>query len=133
MVVILSILLVVVFGVIACFHVYWAAGGRWGIEHAAPVNEHGKKFLNTGVVACLVVAAGLILFSAYYLMLPSGMLSLAGWIIPFIFLIRAIGDFRYVGFFKKVKSSTFAELDTKFFSPLCLVIAALGFTVKLLY
>lgn len=132
MVLIFSILLVVVFGVIACLHVYWAAGGRWGIEHAAPVNEYGNKFLDTGVVACLVVAAGLILFSVYYLMLPSGMLSLAGWIIPSIFLIRAIGDFRYVGFTKKVKSSTFAELDTKFFSPLCVVIAGLGFAVKLL-
>jgi hypothetical protein len=72
------------------------------------------------------------LFTSYYLILPSGMLASIGWIIPAIFLIRAIGDFKYVGFTKKVKSSTFAELDTKFFSPLCLVIAALGFAIEFL-
>jgi hypothetical protein len=131
MVVVSSGILIVIFSVLAGLHLYWAAGGRWGIEHAAPVNERGKKFLNTGVAACLIVAAGLALFGAYYLILPSGMLAIMGWIIPFIFLIRAIGDFRYVGFSKKVKSSTFAELDTKFFSPLCLMIAALGITIKL--
>jgi hypothetical protein len=125
-------ILIVVFGLLACLHLYWAAGGRWGLEHAAPVNEQGKKFLRTGVAACLIVAAGLVLFSIYYLVLPSGMLGSIGWIIPVIFLLRAIGDFRYVGFAKKIKSSTFAELDTRFFSPLCLVIAALGFTVKFL-
>ena len=117
---------------IALLHVYWAAGGRWGIENAAPTDENGRRFMNTNVVACLVVAAGLALFGAYYVMLPAGIWAVAGWIIPSIFFIRAVGDFRYVGFFKKVKSSTFAELDTKFFSPLCLMIAALGFAVKFL-
>lgn len=129
---IFSILLVINFGALSFLHMYWAFGGRWGIENAAPVNEAGKKFLNTGVMPSLVVAVGLALFSAYYIILPSGVLAIAGWIIPSIFFIRAIGDFRYVGFFKKVKSSTFAELDTKFYSPLCLVIAALGYSVQLL-
>lgn len=125
-------LLITIFALIACLHLYWAAGGRWGIEHAAPVNEQGKKILDTGIAACLVVATGLTLFAVYYVVKPSGMFSVIGWIIPSIFLIRTIGDFKYVGFFKKVKSSTFAELDTKFFSPLCLVIAALGFAVQFL-
>lgn len=127
-----SIILVIVFSALAGLHIYWAIGGHWGIENAAPVNEQGKKFLNTGTVPSLIVAAGLTLFGLYYLILPSGMFGFAGWVIPSIFLIRAIGDFRYVGFTKKVKSSTFAELDTKFFSPLCVVIAALGFVVRFL-
>lgn len=127
-----SVLLIVIFSAIAMLHFYWAIGGRWGSEHAAPVDQQGKKFLNTGVAPCLVVGTGLLLFAAYYVILPVGIFGIAGWIIPTIFLIRSIGDVRYVGFTKKVKSSTFAELDTKFFSPLCLVIAALGYTVKLL-
>lgn len=131
-VLICSTILVIIFSTIAMLHFYWAMGGRWGIEQSAPLNEQGQKFLNTGIVSCLVVAVGLVLFAVYYLILPSGMLAVTGWIIPSIFLIRAIGDFRYVGFTKKVKNSRFAELDTKFFSPLCLIISALGFVVKLL-
>lgn len=126
-----SVLLIIMFTAIALLHFYWAVGGRWRIEHAAPVNEQGKRFLNR-CVPSLVVGTGLLLFAAYYFILPVGIFSIVGWIIPAIFLIRAIGDFRYIGFTKKVKISRFAELDTKFFSPRCLVIAALGFTVKLL-
>ena len=39
-------------------------------------------------------------------------------------LARAIGDFRYVGFFKRVRSSRFATLDTRLYSPLCLLLSA---------
>lgn len=132
MAVILSLLLVLIFGTLSSVHMYWALGGRWGIENAAPVNEGGKKFLNTGVMSSFVVAVGLALFGAYYIIQPAGLLAIAGWIIPSIFFIRAIGDFRYVGFFKRVKSSTFARLDTKFYSPLCLVIAVSGYGVEML-
>ena len=37
---------------------------------------------------------------------------------------RAIGEFRYVGFFKRVRGSRFARLDTMLYSPLCLLLAA---------
>ncbi len=42
------------------------------------------------------------------------------WILASVFLLRAIGDFCYVGFAKKVRSTRFAQLDTRFYSPLCL-------------
>jgi hypothetical protein len=38
-------------------------------------------------------------------------------------LARAIGEFRYVGFFKRVRDSRFAELDSLVYSPLCLMLA----------
>ena len=38
-------------------------------------------------------------------------------------LARAIGEFRYVGFFKRVRGSRFARLDTWVYSPLCLLLA----------
>ena len=38
-------------------------------------------------------------------------------------LARAIGEFRYVGFFKRVRSSRFAELDSLVYSPLCLMLS----------
>ena len=39
---------------------------------------------------------------------------------------RGIGDFRYVGFFKRVKGSLFATRDTYLYSPLCMVLAVLA-------
>lgn len=36
---------------------------------------------------------------------------------------RAIGEFRHVGFFKRVRGTRFARLDTIFCSPLCLALA----------
>ena len=39
-------------------------------------------------------------------------------------LARAVGEFKYVGFFKCVRGSRFAALDTFVYSPLCLVLAA---------
>ncbi|MDB5802961.1 MAG: hypothetical protein JWN73_283 [Betaproteobacteria bacterium] len=39
-------------------------------------------------------------------------------------LARGIGDFRYVGLFKKVRGSSFARMDSRLYSPLCLLLAA---------
>ena len=38
-------------------------------------------------------------------------------------LARAVGEFKYVGFFKRVRDSRFAVLDTLFYSPLCLLLS----------
>ena len=39
-------------------------------------------------------------------------------------LARAVGEFKYVGFFKRVRGSRFARLDTLLYSPLCLLLSA---------
>jgi hypothetical protein len=119
---------IIIFTLIAVIHVYWAFGGKWGGEHVIPKLE-GKSTFEPGLVATLIVAVGLLGFAAvharvlgccdigsdYYV----GVLIL---IIAGIFLLRAIGDFKYVGFFKKRKDSTFATYDSKYYSPLCLII-----------
>lgn len=38
-------------------------------------------------------------------------------------LLRAVGDFRYVGFFKSVRDSRFATMDTWCYSPVCLALS----------
>jgi hypothetical protein len=38
-------------------------------------------------------------------------------------LARAAGEFKYVGFFKRVRGSRFATLDSVVYSPLCLLLA----------
>ena len=44
--------------------------------------------------------------------------------LAFVFIGRAIGDMRYVGFFKRVRGTRFARLDTRVYSPLCLALGA---------
>lgn len=55
-----------------------------------------------------------------------------GWIIALLFFIRAIGDFKYVGFFKSVKQTTFGTMDTTYYAPLCLVISSVGIIIEIL-
>ena len=52
------------------------------------------------------------------------------YVVASIFLIRAIGDFNYVGFFKKVTTTEFAINDTKYFSPLCLFLGVVGLLIE---
>jgi hypothetical protein len=47
------------------------------------------------------------------------------WLVAGTFLLRAIGDFHYVGFFKRQRESRFAKLDTLVYSPICLLLACL--------
>ena len=46
----------------------------------------------------------------------------SGIFLSIIFTIRAIGEFNAVGFFKKIRDTEFAIYDTKYFSPLCLIL-----------
>lgn len=52
-------------------------------------------------------------------------------IITVIFVLRAFGNFTYVGFTKSFKKGTFAKLDTYLYSPVCLLIAALAYLLSL--
>src|SRR5690606_30597553 len=95
---------------------------------------HPKK------VDSAIVGIGLLLFSIYYLIksnifligVPSWILTYGGWIISGIFILRAIGDFKYVGFLKKIKETKFGKLDTKYYSPLCLITGIIGVIIELI-
>jgi hypothetical protein len=54
---------------------------------------------------------------------PKWVFAWGAWSISVLFFLRAIGEFRYVGFFKSVTATTFAHWDTWAFSPLCLFIS----------
>jgi len=66
------------------------------------------------------------------MVLPNWLSHYGLWAITTIFLIRAIGEFKYIGFFKKIKTTTFGQMDTKFYSPLCLIISFLGVILQYL-
>ena len=115
-------------GLISLIHYYWAFGGRWGARVAmhAKEGEHQPAHY-PGAVATIIVAT-LILFAGLLLLIQGGYVqsieanSLTRWgciVCAFAFVVRAIGEFKYLGFFKSVKHSAFSKYDTWLYSPLC--------------
>ncbi len=138
---VMAFVLVAIFFVLAIVHFHWALGGQWGFDHAVPTDLEGRRVLNPRKTDSAVVGLGLLAFGVFYLLrsgvvgsyqLPVGLVRYLGWIIPVVFLLRAMGDFKYIGFFKRVRQTDFARKDTNYFSPLCLLIGALGLAIQLL-
>jgi len=123
---------------LSLIHFSWGLGGKWGFEAALPTKEDGERVLNPKPLDSLVVGFGLLFFASFHfvrvgiveLPLPSWMMQSGLWVIGAVFLLRAMGDFKYIGFFKKVTSTPFAEKDSKFYSPLCLGIGVVAVVVE---
>ncbi len=131
----MGIILILIFVFLGSIHTYWAFGGTWGADIVLPTNPSGQTMLQPSPLMTIVVSGGLFIFAAYYMhlagwihfYLPSWLQLLAGWGIPSIFLLRAIGDFNYVGLFRKVTDTPFGKNDRLIFTPLCILISSLGF------
>ena len=130
---------VAILAILAAVHLFWALGGKWGKDAAVPQTATSKtpvfrpgKFATLLVAVALAVAAALVAVRVGLLSLgiPDWLPRLGCTLLALVFLARAIGDFRYVGFFKRVKGSRFARLDSMAYAPLCLFLAvAVGATV----
>jgi hypothetical protein len=133
-------LLVLVFSLLGILHISWSLGGNWGFENSLPTNEAGERVLNPKKSDSAIVGMGLLFFATFYLIkletiemvLPNWAAVSAGWFISIIFLLRAMGDFKYVGFFKKVQNTKFGEMDSKIYTPLCLGIGILGILIEVI-
>lgn len=131
---ILGILLTVIFAVISLFHLYWAMGGAFGRSVAVPSRGETRAFEPSAGGTILVAFAFLLAIAVILGQLrlfgdiaPRWLFRWGTWAIALIFFLRAVGEFRLVGFFKKVNDTPFAYWDTWLFSPLCLVIAIIAF------
>lgn len=112
-------------------HVYWAFGGSWGSAAAVPRKPDGEALFRPRMPETIAVAA-LLLLACLSLLVQTGVarfmdenpyiryICIA---CAFVFFLRAIGEFHYVGFFKRVKHTPFAVNDTKYYSPLCLFLS----------
>jgi hypothetical protein len=128
----------VVFVTLGLWHFYWALGGSAGKSAAIP-EINGKptfKPSNTATAAvglALLLCAALVAITAGLLSftLPRWLLSWLCYALAFVLLARAIGEFRMVGFFKRVRGTHFARLDTAVYSPLCLALSIGVFCVGL--
>lgn len=128
-----------VFLLLSGIHMYWAAGGRWGSQAVFPTKTSETKAIMPGAGPTLVVAIGL-LAMGLFVMLKTGLVTRSIpvwfdqyglWIIAGIFLLRSIGDFTYVGFFKTIKHTPFGHNDTRYYSPLCLAVGLLTVALEL--
>lgn len=136
---IVSTILFTIFTTLSFIHFYWLFGGKWGLEKVIPTKDNETSALSIPKFATLIVALVLLLFGLIYLVksgfinvpIPNLVTTYGYWIIPAIFILRAIGDFKYVGFFKKIKNTEFAKTDSKWFAPLCLTIGILGILVQI--
>jgi len=138
-----AILLATIFLLISLIHFYWVLGGKWGLDSAMPDAMRNHVMTDSRrlgfIFVTLIVALGLLSVSCLYLILggfidsplPAVYTRYASYAVIGIFILRAIGDFKYCGFFKRIKEGAFARNDTKYFSPLCLLIALLALVVVL--
>jgi hypothetical protein len=122
---------------IGVLHVYWALGRTAGIvsvEAGAVIPEVGGRpaftpgpALTLAIAALLEVAAALVALQGKLLVisrLPPALIQVGALGVAVVLAARGIGDFRLVGLFKRVRGTRFARLDSRFYSPLCLALAA---------
>ncbi len=119
-----------VLALLGLLHIYWAAGGAAGSTVVLP-ERAGRPLFQPTPTSTLGVAGGL--FAAALLVLarlgvvcdcvPVRWTRLGTWLLAAVFTLRAIGDFRYVGLFKRVRDTPFGRWDTRLFTPLCSLLA----------
>ena len=130
---IISIILFLVFVFLSSIHFFWGFGGRWGNQAVFPTKNGNVKPEMPGRTPTFIVAFGLLAIGVFVLtqakffnfQIPSWLDKYGLWFIAGVFIIRAIGEFNYLGFFKKIKHTKFGQNDTKYYSPLCLIIGIL--------
>lgn len=128
----LAVAVCLVFVVLALWHFRMAFGGLPSSEGGAVPSLDGKPLFVPSTRSTLAVGIVLLLFAALVAAtagllatgLPPAWLHWASTALAVGLLARAVGEFRYVGFFKRVRGTRFAKLDTMLYSPLCLLLAA---------
>ena len=124
----ISILVATAFAGLALLHIYWALGGKLDTRKMIPV-VNGKPVFTPGAFGAFVVAMVLACFAAVALALGfcdivavdyQPYVKFPGFAVGGVLFLRAIGEFRYVGFFKRVRGSDFAKYDNWLYSPFSL-------------
>lgn len=133
---VIALLLATIFIFLSGLHLYWVLFGVKDPTQVLPTNEDGRLLMRPGKLGTLIVGLFLAFFASVYLNKVLEFINFKGLTyislgIGFLFLIRTIGDFRYVGFFKSVKSTNFAHMDTTYYSPLTLMVTILIFVLEI--
>ena len=140
MILALGIILSSILLALSFLHFYWLLGGKSGFAESLPENKDGRKVISPQKKDSFIVAAGLLAMFFFVqirinvlpVSIPHWLMKYGLWAISVIFIVRSIGDFRYVGFFKKIKHSVFAKYDSRYYSPLCLLTGITGIVIELI-
>lgn len=136
---VLACILCVVFVILAVLHLYWAVGGQLYLQGAVPtvgdrpIFEPGPLFAIA--IAAVLVTAAMVCAQRGGLLslgLPTWFSRLGIWVLALVFAVRAIGEFRYVGLFKRVRGTLFARRDSLVYTPFCVVVSALAVWLAIL-
>jgi Protein of unknown function (DUF3995) len=110
-------------------HLYWVVGGKVGRDLVVPERDGHPVFhpsaAGTALVAVALLAAATVVgFRAGVVSVLVGapLVRWGTWIVAVAFLLRAIGDFRWVGLFRRERESRFATWDARLYTPLSLLI-----------
>ncbi|MEP7157726.1 MAG: DUF3995 domain-containing protein [Betaproteobacteria bacterium] len=125
-----AITLTLVFAALSLWHFYMAFSVPSGESRAVPSID-GKPLFTPSKTATLIVSLVLFLFAMLVaatgkfvvLPVPQTLLTWASYALALGLFARAIGDFKYVGFFKSVRGTPFARMDTRVYSPLCALLS----------
>ena len=142
MITFLALVLISIFISIAAIHFYWAFGGSKWTNLVIPTRSDSPKIplFKPRIIETLIVAIGFLVFAwiigakvqlVPLLWLSQTYVTYGIFGIALIFLVRAIGEFRYVGFFKSITNTSFGQMDTRYYSPLCLFIAVITLIINL--
>lgn len=134
-----AVLVAVVFAVLSLLHVAWAVGLRVGSARAIPERD-GVPLFEPGPFATLAVAALLLLAALVVTqraglgrtLLPAPLVGPGCWAVSVALVARAVGEFRFVGFFKRVRDTEFARMDSRYYSPLAFLLGVGAGLVALL-
>ncbi len=132
---VVALFVLVIMASVAGLHLYWALGGTAAKASAVPEIDGQRVFSPSRrgtflVAVALLFAATIVAMAARLIgtVVPAGLLRLLIFGLALTFMARAVGDFRLVGFFKRVKGTRFAGFDTWVYAPLCLVLGlAIGY------
>ena len=137
----IAIFVVATLTALGLLHLYWAFGGRldggWVIPSRDEVDPSSGRTRQAPaftpsrrdtllVATALIAAAGLVVLRAglFAEAVSHWTVQAAVVGIALVFLARAVGDFKLVGFFKPNNDTAFAYWDTRLYSPLCILLAA---------
>lgn len=144
----IDVLILIAAGIL---HVYWASGGSWGLKYAMPLDSEpaeneemyiderfgrpGKLLTRFIGLLCFILTI-LLLARVELISLPLAhqWTVLLLWLAAGLFFLRAVGDFKRVGLFRKDRRTLFAQWDRRLFTPLflflALSIAAINFLAR---
>ena len=123
-----AIALAAVFALLSAFHVVGALGAWTSLPIIPTVPGELAQWPSSlswmGVAGALALAAVVVLTRGDLILrsLPPWLSTTACLVLGAVFVLRAIGEFRFLGFFKTIAGTDFAFWDTWLYTPLCLAL-----------